>query len=129
MKEYRNEKGKLHRTDGPAIEWSDGYKEYWVDGKRHRTDGPAVEGSDGYKEYWVDGKRHRLNGPAVEGSDGYKEYWVGGQWLTEQEFRNFTAEDPKEETKEDPFQRVVQFLLNSSLDFQVNTQEKTIKIL
>jgi hypothetical protein len=35
--------GKLHREDGPAIEWSFGTKEWWVAGKRHRLDGPAVE--------------------------------------------------------------------------------------
>ena len=35
--------GKLHREDGPAIEWSFGTKEWWVAGNRHRLDGPAVE--------------------------------------------------------------------------------------
>jgi hypothetical protein len=33
MIEHRNEKGKLHRTDGPAVEGADGYGEWWVDGK------------------------------------------------------------------------------------------------
>jgi hypothetical protein len=50
---YTNEKGEYHRTDGPAIEWSDGSKEWWVDGKRHRTDGPAVVCCNGHKEWWV----------------------------------------------------------------------------
>jgi len=67
---------KRHRLDGPAIEWSDGYKAYYVDGKRHRLDGPAIERSNGYKEYWVDDKLHRLDGPAIEHSDGYKAYYV-----------------------------------------------------
>jgi hypothetical protein len=37
-------KDKLHRTDGPAIEYAlmDG-KDYYFEGKRHRTDGPAIE--------------------------------------------------------------------------------------
>jgi hypothetical protein len=35
--------GKLHREDGPAVEWIIGYKEWWVEGLRHRTDGPAIE--------------------------------------------------------------------------------------
>jgi len=56
-KEYRNEDGRLHRLDGPAIEWADGSKEYWVNGKRHRLDGPAME-CKGSKEYWVDGKEY-----------------------------------------------------------------------
>jgi hypothetical protein len=40
---WRNSKGKRHRLDGPAAEYSNGHKEWWVGGKRHRTDGPAVE--------------------------------------------------------------------------------------
>ena len=26
--------GKLHRTDGPAIEWADGSKQWYLNGKR-----------------------------------------------------------------------------------------------
>ena len=48
---------KLHRTDGPAIEYSDGTKEWWLDGKLHRTDGPAIEYSGGIKSWYVNGKR------------------------------------------------------------------------
>ena len=29
------QKGKRHRLNGPAIEYEDGYGEYWVDGKRY----------------------------------------------------------------------------------------------
>ena len=29
--------------------------EYRVDGKLHREDGPAIEHSDGSKEWWVNG--------------------------------------------------------------------------
>jgi hypothetical protein len=36
--------GKLHRTDGPAIEYANGDKFYYFEGKLHRTDGPAIEG-------------------------------------------------------------------------------------
>ncbi len=34
--------GKLHRLDGPAIEYSDGTKEWYREGKHDRVDGPAV---------------------------------------------------------------------------------------
>jgi hypothetical protein len=34
-KRWYNEEGKYHRIDGPAIEWSDGYKEWWVNGVRY----------------------------------------------------------------------------------------------
>jgi hypothetical protein len=57
MKEYSNGtkewrlNGILHRTDVPAVEWPNGTKVWYLNGKRHRTDGPAVEESDGSK-YW-----------------------------------------------------------------------------
>jgi len=67
---------KLHRLDGPAVEWFDGSKEWWINGKRHRLDGPAIEYSNGSKEWWVNGKQHRLGGPAVIFADGSEEWWV-----------------------------------------------------
>ena len=30
---YYNADNELHRTDGPAIEYANGYKEYWVNGR------------------------------------------------------------------------------------------------
>jgi hypothetical protein len=47
--------GRLHRTDGPAIEWSDGHKQWWLNGHLHRTDGPAVETVTGYKFWYLHG--------------------------------------------------------------------------
>ena len=49
--EYYNDKGELHREDGPAVEWYIGEKWWYINGKRHREDGPAVELSDGDK-WW-----------------------------------------------------------------------------
>ena len=49
----------LHREDGPAVEWSDGHKEWRIDGKLHREDGPAVEWRDGDKEWWLNAARFR----------------------------------------------------------------------
>ena len=34
---------KLHRLDGPAVEWADGNKVWYVNGHKHREDGPAEE--------------------------------------------------------------------------------------
>ena len=76
---YYNKKGELHRLDGPAVEKTDGTKEWWVNGKKHRLDGPAVETTDGDKEWWVNGMRHRLDGPAVENANGTREWWVNGR--------------------------------------------------
>ena len=78
----------LHRVDGPAVEWSNGYKAWRVDGKLHRIDGPAVEFADGGKFWHIDDKLHRLDGPAVEHSDGNKYWWVDDKNLTEVEFNN-----------------------------------------
>jgi len=81
----------LHRLDGPAFEYIDDGKVWWVDGKRHRLDGPAVEYADGYKAWYVDDKRHRLDGPAIEWADGSKAWYVDGEELTEKQFNALTA--------------------------------------
>ena len=59
-KVYLTDKNQLHRTDGPAVEWSDGYKSWYINGKRHRTDGPAIERLNGSKEwyYWFYKKKY-----------------------------------------------------------------------
>jgi hypothetical protein len=31
----------VHRENGPAIEWSDGRKDWYIDGIKHRKDGPS----------------------------------------------------------------------------------------
>ena len=74
-------KGKLHREDGPACEWSDGQKEWWLNSKRHREDGPAIEYASGRKEWWLNGSRHRENGPATETANGSKEWFLNGKYL------------------------------------------------
>jgi hypothetical protein len=74
MKEYRNEKGELHRLDGPAIIGTFGHKSWYLNGKLHRIDGPAIEKTNGEKEWFFKGKRHRIDGPAIERVNGDK-YW------------------------------------------------------
>jgi hypothetical protein len=54
--EYRDEKGNLHREDGPAIEFANGTKAWYLNGERHREDGPAIEYSDGSKYWYLNGK-------------------------------------------------------------------------
>jgi hypothetical protein len=70
--------GKLHRTDGPAVEYTDGGKFWYQNGKPHRTDGPAVEEPDGTKMWYLNDKLHRTAGPAVEDSGGTKEWYQNG---------------------------------------------------
>ena len=51
---YLNE--KLHREDGPSIEFANGEKHWYKNGQRHREDGPAIEYSIGYKEWFLNDK-------------------------------------------------------------------------
>ena len=51
--EHRNAEGNLHRVDGPAIEYANGTKSWFIDGERHRIDGPAIEWEGGSKEWYI----------------------------------------------------------------------------
>jgi hypothetical protein len=55
-KTWRNQEGQLYRTDGPAVEYADGTKRWYLNDQLHRTDGPAVEYADGRKMWWVNGR-------------------------------------------------------------------------
>jgi hypothetical protein len=89
---WYNENDELHREEGPAVECSDGSKEWCINGKYHREDGPAIECADGSKEWWINGKLHREDGPAVEaveGVNGFKAWWYNGEHInctTQEEF-------------------------------------------
>jgi len=50
---WHNEAGRLHREDGPAIEWADGTKYWCLNGKYHREDGPAGEFANGTKVWFL----------------------------------------------------------------------------
>jgi hypothetical protein len=81
-----------HRLDGgPAIEYANGGKAWWIDGQLHRLDGPAIEDANGSKAWYVDGQRHRLDGPAVQYTDGSKAWFVDGKRLSEEAFNALTA--------------------------------------
>ena len=63
--------GKLHRENGPAIEWSN-------------------EWSNGNKLWYLNGQRHREDGPAVELADGTKRWYLNDQKLTKEEWEKKT---------------------------------------
>jgi hypothetical protein len=77
---------KLHREDGPAIEWANGSKRWYLNGNLHRVDGPAIEYVDGTKYWCLNGKLHREDGPAIECADGSKFWYLEGKELIEEEF-------------------------------------------
>jgi len=55
-------------------------------GRAHREDGPAVEDVNGHKEWRRDDRCHRVDGPAVEYSNGSKYWYLNGEFLTKEEF-------------------------------------------
>ena len=55
-KKWYNKDKQLHRTDGPAVEYSVGTKVWYLNGKSHRTDGPAIEYADGTKVWLLNDK-------------------------------------------------------------------------
>ena len=77
--------GKLHREDGPAIEYPNGSKRWCLNGELHREDGPAVENSNGSKYWYLNGEAHREDGPAFEYLDGSKYWYLNGKELTEED--------------------------------------------
>ncbi len=66
--------GKIHREDGPAVEYAGGRREWWINGNHHREDGPAIEYANGDKRWYQNGRPHREDGPAIEYTNGSK-YW------------------------------------------------------
>jgi len=76
----------LHHEDGPALEYSNGSMEWWLNDKLHREDGPALEYASGYKAWYLNGELHREDGPAVERVNGSKEWWLNDECFTEEEF-------------------------------------------
>ena len=56
---WRNKSDRLHRLDGPAVEYSDGTKEWYCNGVLHRLDGPAHEDIYGTKQWYKNGRRFK----------------------------------------------------------------------
>lgn len=55
-KKWFNSKGQLHRVDGPAVEYIDGYKVWFRKDRVHRLKGPAIEYHDGTRAWYYYGK-------------------------------------------------------------------------
>jgi len=69
--------GVLHRIGGPAVEYSNGDKEYYVLGMRHNEELPAVVKRDVLMWYKC-GQLHREDGPAVIYRRGIKMWYYEG---------------------------------------------------
>ena len=90
---YRNAEGKFHRTDGPAIEFADGTKSWFVEGRLHRTDGPAVKHANGSEYWYIDDRLHRTDGPAIEYADGDKHWFIYGTEYSLEEYIDLVSEE------------------------------------
>ncbi len=58
--------------------YTNGTKEWYLNGNLHRENGPAVEYANGTKSWFLNGKCHREDGPAIECADGSKSWWLNG---------------------------------------------------
>ena len=61
---------------------------YYRDPERrvlHREDGPAVHFKNGYEAWYINSQLHRLDGPARTYSDGQQEWYLHGDYMSEQE--------------------------------------------
>jgi hypothetical protein len=74
-----DDRGRRHRTDGPASIKKDGREEWYLNGRRHRPDGPALIRPGGHEAWYLNGHRHRENGPAVVWPNGHEEWWLNGR--------------------------------------------------
>ncbi len=83
---YYNKEDILHRTDGPACEYRNGDRCWYINGKPHREDGPAMHFNSGAKQWFVKGKLHREDGPAVENCPYLKKYFLNNKGYSEKDF-------------------------------------------
>ena len=67
-----------------------GTKRWFLNGKLHRIDGPAIEWSDGNKFWYLNDKLHREDGPAVEWVSGYKSWYLNDEQLTKKQYKKAT---------------------------------------
>jgi hypothetical protein len=70
---------------------TNGTKSWYLEGKLHREDGPAIEYYNGTKFWYLNDKRHREDGTAIERSNGDKSWYLDGKELTEQEHKAATS--------------------------------------
>jgi hypothetical protein len=76
---YKEGTEELHREDGPAVEYTNGSKYWYLNDECHREDGPAIEYSNGSKFWYLNGELHREDGPAIEYSNGSKFWYLNGE--------------------------------------------------
>ena len=71
----------------------DGTRKWYMNDKLHRVDGPAVEWANGTRKWYMNDKLHRVDGPAIEYAIGTKQWYIDGVQYTESEFIALTTKD------------------------------------
>jgi hypothetical protein len=71
--------------------YANGYKFWYLNGKLHREDGPAIEWADGDKWWYLNGKLHREDGPAIEYASGDKRWYLNDDLVLEEEHKKRTS--------------------------------------
>lgn len=91
----------ISRLDGPAIENTNGYQAYVVDGKFHRLGGPAQIWDENNCNYFEDDKLHRLDGPAcIRSSPRDNQYFIKGKCFSKEQFDQEVAKLNRAEKEE-----------------------------
>jgi hypothetical protein len=89
--DYRHR--RIHREDGPAVEYANGDVMWYLHGLCHRADGPAIERAN-CAAWYRNGIRHREDGPAIIWTDESKEWYLNGNRYG---FEEFLRRLPKED--------------------------------
>jgi hypothetical protein len=80
IRTYLDERGRPHRTDGPAKIRPDGGELWMIHGVIHRLDGPAYK-TPGVEAWYHHGEIHRTDGPAYITSDGEVKWYINGRGM------------------------------------------------
>ena len=75
---------KYYYKDGSVLDWLDFTR------CLHREDGPAVEYTNGSKMWFINNNLHKEDGPAIIYVDGNKWWYINGKELTEEQFNHIT---------------------------------------
>lgn len=66
----------------------------------HKLDGPAVEYNNGTKKWFIHGKLHREDGPAIIWNSGNVLYFLNGEEISEKDYQNEVVRLKMERLKE-----------------------------
>lgn len=90
---WYNEAGQLHNENGPACEYADGEKRWYLNGQKYTETEFIMKMSkvivtvNGDKLWHNEkGQFHRKDGPAVELKNGTKHWYLNGKEYTQLEF-------------------------------------------